>query len=163
MSRVKRKKSGVGGNLCILKYCFERSAAWKKVLAEEADAQAIDILKIELDDDPSVNDAGQTQIRTDLGFGPLDGMHLTSFPLVRARVVKLLKHSPHYMHTTQNLLVTLVNTHSYFHLANLFTNFDGFAGFRTPDKDRATFLCHSFTRDDHRENSRKSPSSSSYA
>ncbi|CAL1696293.1 unnamed protein product [Somion occarium] len=106
---VKRKKSGVGGNLCIHKYFFERSAAWQMVLAEEAEAQAIEMLKMELDEEPNVEEdaEGQVGIRTDLNFGPIDLKHLSSLPLVRARVVKLLKNSPSYMHATHNLLVTL--------------------------------------------------------
>ncbi|KAI0786110.1 hypothetical protein C8Q75DRAFT_304194 [Abortiporus biennis] len=100
----KRKKSGVGSNFCIHKYFFDRSPTWKTVLAEEAEANAIDQLKTELDDDGEGN---QEPSSSNITFEPIDLRHLSSLPLVRARVVKLLKASPHQMHTTHNLLVTV--------------------------------------------------------
>ncbi|KAI0080022.1 hypothetical protein K474DRAFT_383634 [Panus rudis PR-1116 ss-1] len=104
---VKRKKSGVGSNFCIHKYFFERSTIWREVVNEEAAAATVD-LKLE-DEDLGANEdpSYQAKARTDLNFTPIDMRHLSSLPLVRSRIVKLLKNSPHYMHTTHNLLVTL--------------------------------------------------------
>lgn len=105
----KRKKSGVGSNLCIHKYFFERSAAWKTVVAEESEANAIDALKAELDDEGGVDDVTEGALpSSQITFDPIDLRHLSSTPLVRARVVRLLKNSPHNMHTTHNLLSTIV-------------------------------------------------------
>ena len=42
-------------------------------------------------------------------FEPIETRHLSSLPLIRGRLEKLLKSSPHQMHTAQNLLVTLVS------------------------------------------------------
>lgn len=108
-SSEKRKKSGVGSNFCIHKYFFERSATWKTVLAEEAEANAIDALKAELDEDVGLDDEiDGTPMNLQLAFDPIDLRHLSSTPLVRSRVIKLLKNSPHNMHTMHNLLATIV-------------------------------------------------------
>lgn len=42
-------------------------------------------------------------------FDPIDSRHLSSLPLVRARITKLLKASPHHLHAYQNLLVKIVS------------------------------------------------------
>lgn len=45
-----------------------------------------------------------------LGFTPIDARHLSSLPLVRGRVVKLLKASTNNMHVSNNMLVTIVRS-----------------------------------------------------
>lgn len=106
---VKRKKSGVGSHFCIHKYFFERSNIWREVLNEEAEAAAT-AMKMELDEDEDPDEDMNDQAKANTGryFSPIDMRHLSSLPLVRARIVKLLKNSPGYMHTTHNLLVTIV-------------------------------------------------------
>jgi len=103
----KRKKSGVGANFCIHKYFFGRSAAWKEVLAEEAGA--IDLLKVELEEEADLDGEGSTQTPNPsaLSFDPIDQKHLSSLPVVRGRIVKLLKNSPNNLHAMHNLLVTI--------------------------------------------------------
>ncbi len=120
--REKRKKSGVGSNFCIHKYFFERSHTWQTVLAEEAEANAIDALKAELDEDVGLEDDASAGPSTlGISFEPIDTRHLSSTPLVRARVVKLLKSSPHNMHTMHNLLTTIVGG-GYFHRRSVLTS-----------------------------------------
>jgi oxalate---CoA ligase len=58
-------------------------------------------------------DSGQTNdVPGDLfkssRFDPIDSRHLSSLPLLRGRVVKLLNNSANSLHPSQNLLVTLV-------------------------------------------------------
>ena len=43
-------------------------------------------------------------------FDPIDTRHLSSLPLIRARLEKLLVNSPHKMHAAQNLLVVIVSS-----------------------------------------------------
>lgn len=45
-----------------------------------------------------------------LVFDTIDTRHLSSLPLIRARLEKLLRNSPHQMHAAQNLLVKIVST-----------------------------------------------------
>lgn len=42
-------------------------------------------------------------------FEPMDARHLSSLPLVRARVIKLLKASRNNLHPANNIIVTLVS------------------------------------------------------
>ncbi len=42
-----------------------------------------------------------------LNFTPIDARHLSSLPLVRGRVVKLLKASKNQMHPSNNMIITI--------------------------------------------------------
>ncbi|PSR80716.1 hypothetical protein PHLCEN_2v6632 [Hermanssonia centrifuga] len=102
----KRKKSGVGANFCIHKYFYERSEIWKIVQAEEDEANQAFLPKAE----EVADDVEDLTLASNLGaihFDPIDTRHLSSLPLIRARLEKLLKNSPHHMHAAQNLLVTI--------------------------------------------------------
>ena len=109
---VKMKKSGVGANFCIHKYFFERSDVWKNVKTEEQGAiQALEEFgEAELDGDEAATPASQLGM---LQFTPICKDHLSSLPLVRARLELLLKNSPSHMHRAQNLLVTIVRPFAY--------------------------------------------------
>ena len=109
---MKMKKSGVGANFCIHKYFFERSDIWKNVKAEEQGAiQALEEFgEADLDGDEVAAPASQTGM---LQFTPISKDHLSSLPLVRARLELLLKNSPSHMHRAQNLLVTIVCPFAY--------------------------------------------------
>lgn len=50
----------------------------------------------------------ETSERPALDFTPIDARHLSSLPLVKARVVKLLKTSKNNIHESNNMLITLV-------------------------------------------------------
>ncbi|KAI0706049.1 hypothetical protein BC835DRAFT_1311874 [Cytidiella melzeri] len=110
----KRKKSGVGTNICIHKYFFERSELWKGVLAEEGKVRQAATKKEERDDaDLNINmdsmddPAAPTSTHGLLYFEPINSQHLSSLTIIKDRLDKLLRSSPHYMHTAQNLLVTI--------------------------------------------------------
>ncbi|KAI0935940.1 hypothetical protein AcV5_004217 [Taiwanofungus camphoratus] len=102
---VKRRRPGVSTNICVHKYFFERSAVWKQVLEEEAQANAPQQAdaKEEPEQDADEEDSAQHSL-TAVHFDPIDSRHLSSLPLIRARLTKLLKNSPHYLHSYTNLL-----------------------------------------------------------
>ena len=114
VNSVKLKKPGVGTNFCMHKYFFDKSEAWKAVIAEEeaTAAPAGD----EADDD--AEDGGDPTFGR-IHFDPIDVRHLSRISLVKARLGKLLKNSPNYTHKTLNLLVTIVSTRTT-HLSLLF-------------------------------------------
>lgn len=91
------------------KYFFERSAVWKQVLEEEAQANAPQQAdaKEEPEQDADEEDSAQHSL-TAVHFDPIDSRHLSSLPLIRARLTKLLKNSPHYLHSYTNLLPKIV-------------------------------------------------------
>ncbi|OBZ79914.1 hypothetical protein A0H81_00461 [Grifola frondosa] len=98
---VKRRRPGISTNLCVHKYFFEHSPVWRQVVEEEARAQAEDAGGADEDEQ------GEAKALPHVGFDPIDARHLSSMPLLRARVVKLLRNSPHHMHTSQNLLIKI--------------------------------------------------------
>lgn len=117
-SSEKRKKSGVGANFCIHKYFFERSEIWKTVQAEEQQAaQALtktEDVDLDEEDEPMTPAPHLGMIQ----FEPIDTRHLSSLPLIRARLEKLLKNSPSHMHRAQNLLVTIVEISLFYSLTS---------------------------------------------
>jgi hypothetical protein len=105
---VKVRRGGVGTHFCIHKYFFDRSPSWKAIRDEEIRAedshQKTESRKAEF---PDEEEDGNTDIQS-LDFTPIDARHLSSLPLIRARVVKLLKASRNQMHASNNMLITLV-------------------------------------------------------
>ncbi|KAA1468493.1 hypothetical protein DENSPDRAFT_833797 [Dentipellis sp. KUC8613] len=99
---VKLRRGGVGTNFCIHKYFFERSPMWKQIRDEEAREQmkAEPVEEANEEGDASAAPSG-------LHFEPMDAKHLSSLPIIKARVVKLLKHSSNFIHPTQNLLIAI--------------------------------------------------------
>ncbi|PCH33343.1 hypothetical protein WOLCODRAFT_159996 [Wolfiporia cocos MD-104 SS10] len=99
----KRRKPGVSSNICVHKYFFERSETWKLVAQEEAQANQT---QQEGDDDEQDSDDEDEPdtAQTTLKFDPIDSRHLSSLPLIRARLTKLLRSSPHGLHSATNLL-----------------------------------------------------------
>lgn len=59
------------------------------------------------EDDPADNEEATKEAEV-LHFSPIDARFLSSRPLVRARVRKLLRNSPNYLHAFVNLLVAIV-------------------------------------------------------
>jgi transcription factor C subunit 3 len=102
---VKVRRGGVGTHFCIHKYFYERSSDWQAIREEETQAEEAtrrgDIAP-EVDDEDDANSAA-------LQFTPIDSRHLSSLPLVKARIVKLLKASQNNIHASNNLLLTLVS------------------------------------------------------
>ncbi|KAJ2930499.1 hypothetical protein H1R20_g6596, partial [Candolleomyces eurysporus] len=100
---VKVRRGGVGTHFCIHKYFYERSSDWQAIREEETQAEEAarkGETAPEVDDEDDANSAA-------LQFTPIDSRHLSSLPLVKARIVKLLKASQNNIHASNNLLLTL--------------------------------------------------------
>ncbi|KAF8845363.1 hypothetical protein BDN67DRAFT_941224 [Paxillus ammoniavirescens] len=104
---IKARRGGVGNHTCIHKYFVERSQLWQQIQEEVAQDGEVVITgeNIQPRDmrDETVDQGGPSQIL----FDPIDSRHLSSLPLVKNRIVKLLKASRNYMHASNNLLMTI--------------------------------------------------------
>ncbi|KIK99780.1 hypothetical protein PAXRUDRAFT_445053 [Paxillus rubicundulus Ve08.2h10] len=104
---IKARRGGVGNHTCIHKYFVERSQLWRQIQDEEAQDGEVVITGENLQPrdmaDESVVQGGPSQIV----FDPIDSRHLSSLPLVKNRIVKLLKASRNYIHASNNLLMTI--------------------------------------------------------
>ncbi|SJL05812.1 uncharacterized protein ARMOST_09148 [Armillaria ostoyae] len=104
---VKVRRGGVGSHFCIHRYFFDRSPSWKAIRDEESNAAAS--LKPEFppgDTEAADEDNISPEVRA-LNFTPIDARHLSSLPLIRARVLNLLKVSKNQIHPANNLIVTI--------------------------------------------------------
>jgi transcription factor C subunit 3 len=97
----------VGTHFCIHKYFFDRSPSWKAIREEELRADDTDNASQEPTIEPDDDEDRVTDPKS-LEFTSIDARHLSSLPLIRARVVKLLKASRNQMHAANNMLLTLV-------------------------------------------------------
>ncbi|KAL1739503.1 hypothetical protein HDZ31DRAFT_26240, partial [Schizophyllum fasciatum] len=107
---VKVRRGGVGTHFVIHKYFFERSPSWQAIREEELRAQDGAKAKAAQSDDPVDEDPAMADWHN-LNFSPIDARHLSSYPLVRNRVVSLLKASRNHMHATTNLLIRIGFAH----------------------------------------------------
>ena len=115
MCSVKRKKSGLGTNFVIHKYFYERDRSWQLIHHEEAQAAeppafpAVDN-ELTLDD----KEEEDVEFNTTISFEPIDTRHMSSLPLIRGRIIKLLQASENNMYLSQTMLVAIVrfNLHS---------------------------------------------------
>lgn len=89
----------------IHKYFYERDLSWQQIRNEEAEAEEVPELEIQPPDD---SPKGEGDSKTTITFDPIDTRHLSSLPLVRGRLVKLLKASQNNLHVSTNLLVAIV-------------------------------------------------------
>lgn len=112
---MKVRRGGVGTHFCIHKYFFERNSSWKAIRDEEdqaANAQSKDqSISIRGLDKFSEEDS-DTEDSDSLNFTPIDARHLSSYPLISARVIRLLKASKNRIHASNNMLITLVGSFS---------------------------------------------------
>ncbi|KAJ3853299.1 hypothetical protein EV368DRAFT_39211 [Lentinula lateritia] len=106
---VKVRRGGVGTHFVIHRYFFDRSPSWKAIRDEEVRAEVIsrntEVSTVEGQEDEETTDVSP------LGFTPIDSRHLSSLPLVRGRIVKLLKASTNNMHVSNNMIVILGFAH----------------------------------------------------
>ncbi|KAG6885704.1 hypothetical protein C0993_010876 [Termitomyces sp. T159_Od127] len=80
---------------------------WKAIRNEENQAESSHD-KIASDSTTDVNEEEERSADVpSLDFTPIDARHLSSLPLIRGRVVKLLKASKNQMHASNNMLITL--------------------------------------------------------
>ncbi|GJE87719.1 hypothetical protein PsYK624_038020 [Phanerochaete sordida] len=99
---VKLKKPGVGSNLCIHKHFFEKSEIWQNIFTEGQPTKEADEENDE-DDDEDDDVSEQGAIR----FDPIGVKHLSRLDLIRGRMEKLLKNSPHNLHKMHNLIIAI--------------------------------------------------------
>ncbi|KAJ7169467.1 hypothetical protein C8R46DRAFT_1088869 [Mycena filopes] len=105
---VKVRRGGVGSHFCIHKYFFERSESWKAIREEETRASAAADAPPQASTSAAApEEAGSAPEPAGLDFSPIDARHLSSMPLVKARIVKLLKASKNSMHASNNMLIAL--------------------------------------------------------
>ena len=101
---MKLRQPGVSTNICVHKYFYERSPIWQQVSTEEKEA-----VSKEADGDSEEDDGGEeTKPFVPVNFDPIDARHLSSLPVIKSRLAKLLKNCPHQMHTSNNLIVKIV-------------------------------------------------------
>ncbi|KAG2057154.1 hypothetical protein BDR06DRAFT_952287 [Suillus hirtellus] len=104
---IKARRGGVGNHSCIHRYFVERSAFWQQIQQEEAkDDEPIVIGECYPQDATPVED-GTPFAASELDFEPVDARHLSSLPLIKNRIVKLLKASPNNIHASNNLIITI--------------------------------------------------------
>jgi len=108
-SRVKVPKPGIGTNFVIHRYFFDKNPHWKAIREEENKAEEEDKIACEIIAEP-LEEESMTE-KPALDFTPIDARHLSSLPLVRSRVAKLLKASKNYIHESNNMLITIVRGH----------------------------------------------------
>ncbi|KIM47907.1 hypothetical protein M413DRAFT_439604 [Hebeloma cylindrosporum] len=107
---MKVRRGGVGTHFCLHKYFFERNSSWKAIRDEEdqaANAQAKDQGNSIRGMDKFPEDDTDTEDSDSLNFTPIDARHLSSLPLISARVIRLLKASKNRIHASNNMLITL--------------------------------------------------------
>ncbi|KAI0670210.1 hypothetical protein C8Q78DRAFT_1039662 [Trametes maxima] len=104
---VKLRRPGVSTNLCVHKYFYDRSPIWQQVAVEEKQAVSEEqTQEKELFSDDEI-DQDETKPFEPVHFDPIDSRHLSSMPLLKSRLTKLLKNCPHYMHTSSNIMVKI--------------------------------------------------------
>ncbi len=91
---MKVRRGGVGTHFVIHKHFYDRSSSWKAIREEEEE---------DADENASEN------IKS-LDFTSIDARHLSSYPLISRRVIKLLRFSKNHIHTSKDMLTTLVRS-----------------------------------------------------
>lgn len=140
---VKVRRGGVGTHFCIHKYFFGRSLSWKAIRDEEIEAETLNLNKSM--GEPDLVENEDVQGSQSLTFTPIDARHLSSLPLISARVVRLLKASKNHIHASNNMLITLVRYSSF---SIIISNLIGFPGLFKSNKDRPSILSEPDPRDD---------------
>ena len=107
--RVKLRQPGISTNIAVHKYFYERSPIWQQVVAEEKKAVSEAQAKDEDGDSEEEDDEEETKPFTPVHFDPIDSRYLSSMPVLKARLTKLLKACPHNMHTSNNLMLKIVS------------------------------------------------------
>ena len=106
---MKLRQPGVSGNICVHKYFYDRSPIWQQVLTEEQDAISKAQAKDADGDSEEDEDGEDAKPFTPVHFDPIDSRHLSSLPVLKSRLTRLLKDCPHQMHTSNNLMVKIVS------------------------------------------------------
>ncbi|KAI1797576.1 hypothetical protein LXA43DRAFT_1126097 [Ganoderma leucocontextum] len=104
---VKLRQPGISTNIAVHKYFYERSPIWQQVVAEEKKAVSEAQAKDEDGDSEEDDEEEETKPFTPVHFDPIDSRHLSSMPVLKSRLTKLLKACPHNMHTSNNLMLKI--------------------------------------------------------
>ncbi|KAM5532192.1 hypothetical protein V8D89_014148 [Ganoderma adspersum] len=106
---VKLRQPGVSTNIAVHKYFYERSPVWQQIVAEEK--KAVSEAQVKDEDGESEEDDAEEETKplTPVHFDPIDSRHLSSMPVLKSRLTKLLKACPHNMHTSNNLMLKIVS------------------------------------------------------
>lgn len=86
----------MGTHFVIHKHFYDRSLSWKAIREEEQE-----------EDDAGENVSENIK---SLNFTSIDARHLSSYPLISRRVIKLLRFSKNHIHTSKDMLTTLVRS-----------------------------------------------------
>ncbi|EIN13408.1 hypothetical protein PUNSTDRAFT_139959 [Punctularia strigosozonata HHB-11173 SS5] len=99
---LKLRQAGQALHVCVLKYFYERSLHWKEV--REANLMA----KEDAEEEKPVEggEEGPTASAS-VTFDPIDTQHLASLPLIRSRIIKLLRASPNFTHIARTVLTKI--------------------------------------------------------
>ncbi|KAF8167796.1 hypothetical protein B0H34DRAFT_644725 [Crassisporium funariophilum] len=103
---IKVRRGGVGTHFCIHKHFFERNLSWKAIREEETLAETSQTNKRSSEPDFAEDDEVLQDTHA-LHFTPIDARHLSSLPLISARVVRLLQASKNHIHASNNMLIIL--------------------------------------------------------
>jgi len=104
---LKVRRGGVGTHFVLHKYFYERNPSWKAIRQEEQEAEQVKIEKNEANDDEDQNSLEEHKL---LNFTPIDARHLSSYPLISRRVIRLLQASKNCIHASKDMLIKLVRT-----------------------------------------------------
>lgn len=108
------RRGGVGTHFVIHRYFFDRSPHWKEIREEESRAEnALRQSESTAQEDDIPDDEGSPDAKT-FNFSPIDARHLSSLPLLRGRVIRLLKASRNQMHAANNILLSIVGRFQHF-------------------------------------------------
>lgn len=106
---IKARRGGVGNHTCIHKYFVERSPLWQQIQEEEArNGESIATGK-HVNSCDAADQVTDQDDSSQILFDPIDSRHLSSLPLVKNRIIKLLKASRNHVHQSNNLLMTIVS------------------------------------------------------
>ncbi|KZT36030.1 hypothetical protein SISSUDRAFT_1008008, partial [Sistotremastrum suecicum HHB10207 ss-3] len=97
---LKLKRPGVGAHFVVHRHFYEHSDVWKSIREEEAVRDEQESLS-----EGSASDNEET--RPTVKFEPITSKHLSSLPLIKHRILKLLKNSPDNHVPFTNLIVAI--------------------------------------------------------
>ncbi|KAJ7596727.1 hypothetical protein C8J56DRAFT_295687 [Mycena floridula] len=102
---VKVRRGGMGTHIIIHRYFFDRSPAWKEIRDEETKAEDV-ISKKEPQEDEE-QPSSEAFVVEPLQFTRIDVRHLSSLPLLRGRIIRLLKASRNQLHPSHDILLKI--------------------------------------------------------
>jgi oxalate---CoA ligase len=108
---LKLRTAGQSMNIAIHRHFWERSPTWQRIHAEELEAaEAPDTEKKQSGSAENEMDLeeGAEEEPNKVKFDPIDSRYLSSAPLIRSRIIKLLKSTKNSIHAYPNLLLAIV-------------------------------------------------------